>query len=142
MTKKKLIEVAHIFASHPKLDHGGDIGFLDIDTTVFSDFEGSFDFGDYFHSVFFDYTITEDDIDFLTIEQEIAVCDEKAAVMISYSSGFESVGVSDGENVEISAKYSGQRLMELTVVADGKKSRVVRETDYEGGVAPIFKVVG
>lgn len=60
MTKQDLIATAQAFATHPNLEHGDDVGFHDIETSIFADFNGSFDFGDHDHNVFYDLTITDD----------------------------------------------------------------------------------
>ena len=129
--------VAVAMASHPSLDHGDDSGWHDLECTIPADFTGAFDHDDFSTSVFFDYAFYEDDVEILSIEQEIDLDD--VAILLSFNNGIETVGysVNDGSN-ELSVRYDGSRIMSFTATVNGKTIEFKRDLSHADGVAPVF----
>lgn len=129
--------VAVAMASHPNIDHGDDSGWHDHECIIPADFLGTIEHDDVSTSVFFDYAFHDDDVELLSIEQEIELDD--CALLLSFSNGIETIGFSynNGAN-KVSARFNGSRIMSFTATVNDKTITFNRDLSHADGVAPIF----
>lgn len=129
--------IANAFITHPKVDSGDDVGWLDFDNGIPSDFSGALLCNKQPTHLYFNYHVLEEGYEIVEIEQEIEL--PSAVILLNFSNGSEQIGFNGTESTgTISASFDGTRLHKFVVDVDGNSFTFERDLSHQNGIAPIF----